>query len=83
MWKIISYTEILNEWRDTYKEKASCQDTSKKNQTEIKSVTFKRKLEILLSLALQSSSLEMTAHEMFCNRNKCTLRAQYVLLILK
>lgn len=45
MWKIISYTEtwVLNEWRDTYKEKLAVKILKKKKKEQQKmSVTFKK-----------------------------------------
>lgn len=81
MCKTVSYTEIIKEWRDTYKEKAHCQDSRKKTlyKPEMKSVTFKKKTKNLLSLALQSSSLEMMAHEMFCNKQMYPLGTIHII----
>lgn len=45
----------------------------------MKSVTFKKKTKNLLSLALQSSSLEMMAHEMFCNKQMYPLGTIHII----
>lgn len=45
----------------------------------MKSVTFKKKTKNLLSLALQSSSLEMMAREMFCNKQMYPLGTIHII----